>query len=274
MNDNDSMRAHDVRSNAAVRHGAYVCVNVSPDTRHVAATAAVSALADRLGFRNEFQPGDGPSSNTMAFLRRVSATPREIADARLLNADAIVHAAAETADDVTEFCAGISRILGPKITTLVIGGVVRPPTYTGNAMHNFAYAHRVLQQPGPIMPNGFLIPLSKTAAWWQKDWMERHTYFLPRYDDSGHMVSEGHALASAAGIECIMRRTYWHPAEPAPAGTYDFVSYFECSDADVPTFNDVCAALRDVKRNPEWAFVLEGPTWHGRRVATWEELFA
>ena len=35
----------------------------------------------------------------------------------------------------------------------------------------------------------------------------------------------------------------------------------------------VCAALRDVARNPEWRFVREGPTWHGRRVATWPELF-
>ena len=42
--------------------------------------------------------------------------------------------------------------------------------------------------------------------------------------------------------------------------------------ADVPTFPAVCAALRDVTRNPEWAFVLEGPTWQGRRIATWEEL--
>jgi hypothetical protein len=52
------------------------------------------------------------------------------------------------------------------------------------------------------------------------------------------------------------------------------VTYFECADADVPTFHQVCAALRDVARNPEWKFVREGPVWHGRRVATWAELFA
>ena len=70
--------------------------------------------------------------------------------------------------------------------------------------------------------------------------MERHTYFLPRYED-GRMVNEGHALASAAGIACLMRRTYKHETEPAPAGRYDFVTYFECADADVPTFHEVCA---------------------------------
>jgi hypothetical protein len=190
-----------------------------------------------------------------------------------MRADAVVHVASATAAPVAEFCAGVTRLLGPAITPLVLGGVGRPMSYTGNAMHNFAYAHRVLQQPGTVMPNGFLVPMSKTAAWWQKGWMERHTYFLPRYDDSGRMLGEGHALAAAAGIACLMRRTYKHAAEPAPSGAYDFLTYFECADEDVPTFHEVCAALRDVTRNPEWTFVREGPTWHGRRVATWAELF-
>ena len=141
-------------------------------------------------------------------------------------------------------------------------------------MNNWAYANQVTQQPGGAMPNAFLFPLSKTADWWRKDWMERHTYFLPRYDDHGQMTSEGHALAAAAGIPHLLRRTYKSLTEPAPAGQYDFVSYFECSDADVPMFHQVCAALRDVKRNPEWRFVREGPIWQGRRVASWEELFS
>jgi len=71
-----------------------------------------------------------------------------------------------------------------------------------------------------------------------------------------------------------MRRTYKHATEPAPAGAYDFISYFECANEDVPVFHAVCAALRDPNKNPEWKFVREGPTWHGRRVATWAELFA
>jgi len=98
-------------------------------------------------------------------------------------------------------------------------------------------------------------------------------YFLPRYDDQGRMINEGHALATAAGIPCLLRRTYRNPTQPAVAPDDDFVSYFECGDADVPTFHQVCAALRDVARNPEWRFVREGPTWHGRRVSSWEELF-
>ena len=268
------MRANDVRSAEILRHGAYLCLNVPAGARRALAGAAVPALADRLGLRNEFEPGDGHPPDAIGFLRRVAATPADIADDALLRADAVVHIASARADLVAEFCAEATRLLGPAIEPLVLGGVVRPMNYTGNAMHNFAYAHRVVQQPGIVMPNGFLVPMCKTAAWWAKGWMERHTYFLPRYDDSGRMVNQGHALASAAGIPCLMRRTYKNAVEPAPAGAYDFINYFECADADVPTFHEVCAALRDLTKNPEWKFVREGPTWHGRRVATWANLFA
>ena len=268
------MRANDVRSNEALRHGAYLCLRVPDAARAAVARAAVPALVERLGLRNEFAPMDGPPGDTVAFLRRVGATPAAIADDGLLHADAVVHVAAPTAAPVAEFCAEAAKLLAPAVTPRVLGGVVRPMTYTGNAMHNFAYARRVLPQPGAVMPNAFLVPMSKTPAWWAKGWMERHTYFLPRYDEQGRMTSEGHALASAAGVPCLLRRTYKHPTEPAPEDAYDFVTYFECADADVPTFHAVCAALRDVGKNPEWAFVREGPTWHGRRVTSWGDLLS
>jgi hypothetical protein len=268
------MRANDVRPSEVLRHGAYLCLRVPGDAREGVARVPVPALADRLGLRNEFTVTDGHPPEAIAFLRRVRATPAAIADDALLGADAVVHVASQTAGPVAEFCAEATRLLGAAGTPLVLGGVVRPMLYTGNAMHNFAYAHRVLQQPGPVMPNAFLVPMSKTADWWKKDWMERHTYMLPRYDDAGRMANQGHALAAEAGIACLLRRTYRHPVEPAPPGTYDFVTYFECADADVSTFHAVCAALRDVEKNPEWTFVREGPTWHGRRVATWAELFS
>jgi hypothetical protein len=264
---------NDVLSTEILRHGAYLCLKVPRERRGAIASAAVPALAERLGFRNEFDPGEGHPNEAVAFLRRVDATPADIADDALLLEDAVIHVASRTEAPVAEFCADAARLLGPSAGLAVLRGVVRAPNYTGGAMHNFAYAHQVRQQPGPAMPNAFLIPMSKTAAWWDKDWMERHTYFLPRYDEDGRMGSQGHALAAAAGISSLMRRTYKNPTEPAPEGAYDFLNYFECADADIPTFHEVCAALRDVTKNPEWRFVREGPMWHGRRVGTWTELF-
>lgn len=257
------MRANDVRSPEPVRHGAYVCLSGR------FASAPVPALAERLGLRNEFDADGGHPGRAIGFLRRVDATPADLDDDALLGADAVVHIASPAAEDVDAFTTELARLLDVH----VLRGVVRPTRYTGNEMHNFSYAHQLLQQPGTVAPNGFLLPMSKTAAWWEKDWMERHTYFLPRYDDAGRMVKEGHVLAAAPGVECLMRRTYKHASEPAPDGSYDFINYFECASADVPRFHEVCAALRDVERNPEWRFVREGPLWQGRRMASWGELF-
>lgn len=268
------MHASDVRHSLPFRYGAYFCFSVPDSARASVSAAPVPAFIDRLRLRNEFEAEDGHPTEAVAFLRRVDSTPGDIADDGLLLADAVVHVAAPTLGPIDAFCQELARVLPPQTTLRVLHGVSRPTNYTGNAMHNFAYAEQVVQQPGAIMPNGFLVPMSRTAAWWEKDWMERHSYFLPRYDDAGHMAREGHVLVAAPGIESLMRRTYKQESEPAPADAYDYVNYFECTDDSVPTYHEVCCALRDVERNPEWAFMREGPTWHGRRVATWGQLFS
>lgn len=269
-----TMNADDVRSSEPIRHGAYLCINIPRGEGLSCARSPVPELAERLGLRNEYEPGAGDPPGTIAFLRRVAATLADIPDDQLLRADAIIHVAAATREPVAEFCAEVKGLLGPSVSVRILHGVMRPKYYTGIAMHNFAYAHQVVQQPGTVMPNAFLVPLSKTAGWWEKDWMEQHTYFLPRYDDAGHMLHQGHALAAAAGIPRMLRRTYKSPDQPAPTGAYDFLTYFECADQDLPTFHEVREALQDVEKNPEWKFVREGPTWQGRRVADWPGLFA
>jgi hypothetical protein len=270
--ESSTVLSNGVLPKAVLRHGAYICL-AATGGRRALAEAPVNALAQQLGFQNEFDAQAGHPDEAFAFLRRVDATRAEIADSHLFDAEAIVHVASPTAVRVEEFCAEASRQLGVATRLDVLKGVVRPRSFTGEAMHNFAYAQQLQQQPGHAMPHAFIVPMRKTAEWWAKSWMERHTYFLPRYDDTGQMLHEGHALVAAAGIAHLMRRTYKHAMEPAPDGAYDFVNYFECADASVPQFFAVCAALRAVDRNPEWRFVLEGPTWHGHRVRTWPELF-
>jgi hypothetical protein len=249
-------------------YGAYLCARAAgarPDS------SALAALCTKLGLANEFD-GRPAGGESVAFLRRHGAAAGAIVDDEVLQADWVIHVASKRSEIVESFCREASRLLAPA-RARVLAGVIGTKNYTGAAMNNWAYARAVVQQPGAAMPNAFLVPMSKTAEWWRLDWMQRHTYFLPRYDEQGRMLSEGHALAAAEGIPCMLRRTYRHPVEPAPDGTYDFITYFECADADVPTFHKVCAALRDVARNPEWRFVREGPTWHGRRVASAEALF-
>ena len=87
------------------------------------------------------------------------------------------------------------------------------------------------------------------------------------------IVAPGHALVAEAGIPCINRRLYHAPEGYGQQVGYDFVGYFEFADADAPVFRTVMAGLRDVARNPEWAYVREGPEWWGRRVGRAEELW-
>jgi hypothetical protein len=267
------MKANDVRSADPLRHGAYLCLRVPADGARALERSPFPSLVQRFGLMNEFENEGEDPEHAISFLRRVESTPADIEDDGVLRADVVVHVASAKADVVAEFCADATGLLGSLVSLRTLGGVVRPMLYTGNEMFNYSYAHRMLQQRGTAARNAIIVPMSKTADWWKKAWMERNTYFLPRYDDAGRRVSEGHALAAEPGIQVLLRRTYKHESMPAPDGAYDFVNYFECADADLPVFQEVCARLRDVRRNPEWKFVREGPTWYGRRVASWSELF-
>jgi hypothetical protein len=267
--------ARDFLSQELLGHGAYLCARAARgrDLR-AAGVELVPALVKRLQLRNEFDPAEAAPNGTIAFARRRAATPGDIEDDDVLRAQVVIHVASRRPEVVDDFCGEMSRRLSTAGPVRVLRGSIRAKIYTGAAMNRWAYERAVVPQPGAAAPNAFLLPLSKIAEWWKKDWMERHTYFLPTYDARGGRTSEGHALAAEAGIECLLRRTYRAATEPAPNGEYDFVTYFECADRDVPVFHRVCASLRDVARNPEWRFVREGPMWHGRRVVSWDALFA
>lgn len=259
------------REPVILRHGAYLCIRVSSGNQAAVAALPMASLAERLNLCNEFGASAGHPENAIGFLRRVDGAPSDSPDGAVRLADLVIHVASPSEQIVTSFCAEATRLLAPAAAVRLLRGGVRPSNYTGGLMHHFAYASQRQQEPGGVMPNAFLLPLRKTAAWWAKDWMERHTYFLPRYSESGRQLSCGHALAAAPGIPHLMRRTYRHLAEPTPEDDYDFLTYFECADEAIPVFHQVCAALRDVRQNPEWEFVREGPTWQGRRVSMWAD---
>src|ERR1700674_1754051 len=136
------MLDNSVLAGEIIRHGAYVCLRLGggADARALAAVA-IPALAEKLGLENEFARPAAPAS--IAYLRRVGATPADIADDGLLPPEAVVHVASPKAEPVHDFCAEVARILGPLARVRVVGGVVRPRVYTGAAMNNFAYAHAV-----------------------------------------------------------------------------------------------------------------------------------
>jgi hypothetical protein len=260
----DLRRADDLVADDPYLTGAYHCVAVADDrdVRHTLATA-LARLETEFGLGNEFTGSDPMPS--VAYLAQVRVDDGDVADDVLASADVVIHIAAPDEQLVRRYERSLRGSLPDGVSVRTLTGQGLPKEYTGRAMHNFSYGHRVLQQPGDVAPNCFLLPMSKSSAWWAKSWMERHTYLLPRYDDRGEIVAEGHVLSAAAGIDHLLRRTYRQRSAAAAPGQYDFLTYFECTDDAVAHFHATVNALRDTRRNPEWAFVREGPLWQGRR---------
>jgi hypothetical protein len=106
-----------------------------------------------------------------------------------------------------------------------------------------------------------LIPLRKTAVWWQLPPEARAAHFQQA------QAHHQHVAIGAPFVERIYRRLlhsrYCGGAEaPVP---YDFVTYFEFLDRDRAAFEDLLAGLRDTVRNPEWAYVdFEFEVWMHR----------
>ena len=101
--------------------------------------------------------------------------------------------------------------------------------------------------------------MSKTAAWWEKSALERHSYLYPHHEDSSGSPVKGHAKAAEAGIAKVFRRLYHNPDGYQRPNEFDFITYFECTDENLPVFDHICRGLRDERQNPN------GNTcWRGR----------
>jgi hypothetical protein len=241
---------------------------------------ADGALADALdglgkGMENMHDVAGYPSEDAcqrgrFQYLRAepTLSAARDLAHPAILSAHTLIRLEGATLDLLLRYEAGVRKLIEPHGGTVeTLAGVQRPRSYTSYAMTQFAYAPALAPQPGAACPMGVVTPQNKTAAWWAMDWMQRESFFLPRYDAQARLVARGHALAAAAGIPYIVRRNVHAPDHYGHAGNYDFVPYFEFAEEHAAIFRAVMAALRDTAQNPEWAYVREGPEWWGRRVA-------
>ena len=218
------------------------------------------------GFFNEFH-GDGTpkarSNETIQFL--VASAPRRCSDG-LLSAGYVAHLTTKYRPRLGEIQAELVRRLEHVASVRAIDGALQAPRYTSAALHEYAFKPAAERQSGCAAENVIIIPMSKTAVWWEMSTLERHAYFYPHVDQQSGSPVSGHAKAAEHGIRTIYRRLYHNPDGYQRVNEYDFVTYFECADEHLATFDSVRQALRDERRNPEWRFVTEGPEWRGRRA--------
>lgn len=150
-----------------------------------------------------------------------------------------------------------------------LDGALRAPRYTSAELYAQVYKPAAARASGRIVRNAIILPIRKTEEWWAQSTLDRHAYFYPHVDGATGAHVKGHARAAEAGIGTIFRRLYHNPDGYQQPDQYDFITYFECADDQLPIFESICRALRDDRQNPEWRYVVEGPEWRGHRVMHW-----
>ncbi len=221
------------------------------------------------GFFNEFHANGTPSTRSNETIQFLSCpTPGQCNDG-LLSAAFVAHVTTKYRPRLNEIETELARRLGQTATVRALDGAVQTPRYTSAALHEYADAAAAERKTGDVSRNVIIIPMSKTAAWWGMSMLERHSYFYPHVDAKSGATVSGHAEAAEQGIDTIYRQLYHNPDGYQRADEYDFITYFECSDEHLSTFDIVRQSLRDERRNPEWRFVIEGPEWRGHRVLRW-----
>jgi hypothetical protein len=262
-----------------VGYGRFLFVSLAQSRADVDLAAGIDDLGANMANMHD---AEGPPSEAdlrrgrVQLLRAESefCQRRDLPHAALLTANVLIRLEAAAPEPLLTYEQGLRRLIEPRGGAVeTLEGVQRPRSYTSYAMTQFAYAPALPSGSGKRLPLGVVTPQKKTADWWAMHWMRRESFFLPRYNDRGEIVAPGHALVAEAGIPCINRRLYHAPDGYGGQNNYDFVGYFEFADADAPVFRTVMAGLRDVARNPEWAYVREGPEWWGRRVGRAEDLW-
>ena len=193
----------------------------------------------------------------------VDARRRGIGSARF-----VAHMTANYRPRLDEVTTELRRRIAGAADIIVLDGAERMPRYTSAEMHKFAYKPALLRQSGRVARNAIIVPMSKTAEWWEKSALERHSYFYPHGGANGSQV-KGHAMSAEAGISKVFRRLYHNPDGYQRPNEFDFITYFECTDENLPVFDAMCRALRNADQNPEWRYVVEGPEWRGKRVLRW-----
>lgn len=112
------------------------------------------------------------------------------------------------------------------------------------------------EYPGSPDTVAVLIPIRKTAAWWNLPQDRRQSHFTP---STAHA---GHTAIGEPYVDRVFRRLYHSRYQGEHPVDYDFLTYFEFEKADAPRFRELLGKLRDNAVNPEWAYVdLEFEVW-------------
>jgi hypothetical protein len=221
------------------------------------------------GFFNDFDADGSRDAQPHEAIQFLVADGEGHGDSGIAAARYVVQVSGKYRPRLQELELELQRRVGEAAEVISIDGAQRTPRYTSSELYDFAYKKAAPRRSGRLARNAVVLPITKTAEWWAKASLERHAYFYPHVDAATGCPVHGHARSAQEGIPTLFRRLYHNPDGYGRSGEFDFITYFECEDDHVETFERVHQALRDTARNPEWRYVREGPLWRGRRVLKW-----
>ena len=268
---------HQANGNGAAANLAYTkflfVIARADDEGHGARLRSAGSNIAR-GFFNDFDIDDTRENQpqpfeAIQFFIRDGAAPADGAAPRLLQAGYMAQVSSKYRPRLQELEEELRRRIGDTADVIALDGATRNPRYSSAELAQYSTKGAPSRRSGRASRHAIVMPIRKTAEWWQKTVLERHSYFYPHVDHAaGHPV-KGHAIAAQKGIAPLYRRLYHNPDGYERQNEFDFITYFECDDEGLPIFDEVLTSLRDVQQNPEWRFVQEGPVWRGRRVLRW-----
>ena len=221
------------------------------------------------GFFNDYDADGSRESQPHETIQFLVAEGHRHANSGIAAARYVAQVSGKYRPRLLELELELRRRLGDMGDVIAIDGAERTPRYTSSDMYDFAYRRASPRKSGRVVRNAIVLPISKSGEWWKKSSLERHTYFYPHVDAGTGCPVHGHAQTAQEGIPTIYRRLYHNPDGYERTGEFDFITYFECEDEHMSTFDRIHQGLRDITRNPEWLYVEEGPLWRGRRVLKW-----
>src|SRR6266511_3384960 len=85
----------------------------------------------------------------------------------------VAHLSANYRPRLEEVMCDLKRRIAGSADVIVLDGAERATRYTSAEMHNYAYKPALARLSGRTARNAIIIPISKTAAWWEKAALER-----------------------------------------------------------------------------------------------------
>ena len=261
-----------VLTNVAFTKFLFVVARADDDAHGSRLRTAGSNIAR--GFFNDFDIDDARETQsqrfeTIQFYVRDGDVPAQSPNPPIQRARHMVQVSSKYRPRLQEIDEELRRRIGDSAEIIAFDGAFRNPRYSSPEMVQYSTKGAPPRRPGRLSRNAIVLPMSKTAAWWKKSALERHSFFYPHIDHASASPVKGHAMAAEKGVPHLFRRVFHNPDGYERPGEYDFITYFECDDEGAAVFDQVMASLQDFHQNPEWRYVEEGPMWRGRRVLRW-----